>query len=258
MLFQEPGRTNYDINFSLFGFSSRIHPGFFIMPLVLFSGALQSAPNPGIALVVIIAVFFISIWFHELGHALAFRYYGVSSHIVLYWMGGLAVPDGSSFGARRTLDSNGQIIVSLAGPVFNFIQGGLLLGILYLMGGFVEIGWGGFLPMLYPRFTESFPFANEAVYYFFKYSLFSNIVWGVFNLVPVYPLDGGQAARELFMQADAHNGLRNSLILSIVVAGLIAIYGLQNESLFLMLLFGYMAYSNYLMLQHGGRFGGGW
>ena len=258
MLFQEPGRTNYDINFSLFGFSSRIHPGFFIMPLVLFSSFLQTAQNPGVALVIIITVFFLSIWFHELGHALAFRYYGVSSHIVLYWMGGLAVPDGTSFGQRRTLDSNGQIVVSLAGPFFNFLQGGLLLGLLYLMGGYVEIVWGGFLPVLAPHFGESFPFPNDAVRYFFLFSLYSNIIWGVFNLVPVYPLDGGQAAREVFMQADGHSGLRNSLILSIVVAGLIAVYGLQTRSMFLMLLFGYMAYSNYLMLQHGGRFGGGW
>lgn len=258
MLFREPGRTSYDINFSLFGFASRVHPAFFIMPLVLFSGYLQNADNAGVTMVVMVAVFFISIWFHEFGHALAFRYYGVSSHIVLYWLGGLAVPDGSSFGQRRTLDSNGQIVVSLAGPVFNFILGGILIGLLYLMGGYVEFSWAGLLPMVFPMFGPDFLLPNSAVGDFFFLGLYSNIIWGIFNLVPVYPLDGGQVSREIFMQADSHNGLKNSLILSIIVAGLIAVYGLQSQSLFLAMLFGFMAYSNYTMLQHGGRFGGGW
>lgn len=258
MLLSEPGRTSYDINFSLFGFPSRVHPGFFIMPLVLFGRSLQEAPNPGVLMLVVIVVFFMSIWFHEFGHALAFRFYGVASHIVLYWMGGLAVPDGASYGQRRTLDSNGQIVVSLAGPVFNFLLGGVLIGLIYLLGGSVQFGWSGLLPMVAPIFGENFLLNNEAVRYFFYFGLFSNIIWGVFNLVPVYPLDGGQVAREVFMQADSFNGLKNSLILSIIVAGLIAVYGLQSGSLFLMFLFGYLAYSSFQMLLHGGRFGGGW
>ena len=35
---------------------------------------------------------FVSIGIHELGHALAFRRYGIESRIVLYFMGGMAIP----------------------------------------------------------------------------------------------------------------------------------------------------------------------
>ena len=34
----------------------------------------------------------VSIVIHELGHAIAFRYYGIASDIVLYQFGGLAIP----------------------------------------------------------------------------------------------------------------------------------------------------------------------
>ena len=258
MLFREPGRTNYDINFPLLGFPVRVHPAFFIMPLVLGSGSLDGGGNVGVRLLVLTVVFFGSILFHELGHSLAFKYYGINSHIVLYWLGGLAVPNGSSFGSRRAFNSNGQIVVSLAGPFFNFFLGGLLIGIIYLAGGSVIYEQQGIFPMLYPSLGETTFAGNEAAYVFFAYGLFANIVWGVLNLVPVYPLDGGQVARELFMQADAHSGLKNSIILSLVVAILIAVIGLQSGNHFLLILFGFMAYSNYMMLQHGGGIGRGW
>ena len=42
-----------------------------------------------------ISVMFVSILVHELGHSLVMRYFGQSSHIVLYMLGGLAIPDSS-------------------------------------------------------------------------------------------------------------------------------------------------------------------
>ena len=258
MLLGEPGRTNYDWNFSLLGFAVRVHPAFLIMPLVLGQSFLQVGGNPGIILLVLTVVFFCSILFHELGHSLAFRYYGIDSYIVLYWMGGVACPTGSGFGSRRTYDDQAQIVVSLAGPIFNFLLGGLLIGIIYALGGTVNYYWSGLFPIFTPELQETMFKGNQAIWIFFTAGLFANLVWGILNLIPVYPLDGGQVARAAFNIFDSHNGLRNSLSFSFVVALFVAIYGFMNGDQFLGILFGFMAYSNYQMLQHGGGMGRGW
>ena len=45
--------------------------------------------------------------------------------------------------------------------------------------------------------------------------LFINIFWGLVNLLPVYPLDGGQIAREVLGLVNPADGLRQSLWLSV-------------------------------------------
>jgi hypothetical protein len=50
-----------------------------------------------------------------------------------------------------------------------------------------------------------------------------NLFWGLMNLLPVWPLDGGQICRELCTASSRGNGVRTSLIISIVVAGFVAI-----------------------------------
>ena len=97
MLFQEPRATPYDIKFSFLGFPVRVHPAFFIIPIVLGGSIFRYAEplgvNVGVCLIVLVAVFFVSILVHELGHTLAFRFFGIQSHVLLYWLGGLAIPD---------------------------------------------------------------------------------------------------------------------------------------------------------------------
>ena len=43
--------------------------------------------------------------------------------------------------------------------------------------------------------------------------LFISIFWGLVNLMPIYPLDGGQIARELLMLISPRDGFRLSLML---------------------------------------------
>ena len=69
----EPGQTGYDMQFSLFGFPVRVHPLFFLAPLLFGQGLVSGMPNVGLALLVVTFVFFVSILFHELGHAWAFK-----------------------------------------------------------------------------------------------------------------------------------------------------------------------------------------
>src|SRR5207249_10380734 len=54
-----------------------------------------------------------------------------------------------------------------------------------------------------------------------------NLWWPILNLLPVWPLDGGQVSRELFTWRLPANGVRYSLVLSIVAAGALALNALS-------------------------------
>ena len=90
--------------------------------------------------------------------------------------------------------------------------------------------------------------------------LWVNFFWGMLNLLPIYPLDGGQIARELLVLHDAWAGIKNSLLLSLLAAGALALWGFSKGDLYIGLLFGSLAYSNWEVLQQisgrGGGFGG--
>jgi len=263
VLFQEPRATAYDFSFSFLGFPVRVHPAFFIMPVILggsvFSMAEQLEVNIGVTLLVLVVVFFISILVHELGHTFAFRMFGIPSRILLYWLGGLAIPDAGgawSIRSKQSLTSNQQILVSLAGPFFGFCLAGVFIGLVYLLGGEIKVLTGSFMPTLVPDLRNTSLAGNGAMFIFLFMGMWVNVFWNVLNLAPVFPLDGGQATRELLNQFDPSNGIRYSLIASVVAAALIAVYALSIGDHFIAFFFGYMAYINYQSLNSFGSFGG--
>lgn len=264
-MFTEPGRTQYDLNFNLMGFPVRIHPGFWLISILFGQGAISMGArydlNAGVSLLVIVSVFFLSILIHELGHTLAIRMFGNPSRIVLYWLGGLAIQDRAGWGRGGSRTPREQIIISLAGPALGLLFGAVLIGITYAVGGFVEfrppqLGENGnIFPSVSPKFDEEYVMKNTSLAIFLWSGLYVNVFWNVMNLLPVYPLDGGQVARELFSMGDkSGNGIRNSLILSLITGAFIAIMALQSRDMFMMFLFGYLAYSSYVSLaQTGGQ-----
>jgi hypothetical protein len=91
--------------------------------------------------------------------------------------------------------------------------------------------------------------------------LFVNIFWGLLNLLPVFPLDGGQIARELLCLRQPRAGLEKTLLLSTIVAaavGALALlhFGLRH-GLFFALMFGLLAFINDRVLQQLRAMGGG-
>jgi membrane-associated protease RseP (regulator of RpoE activity) len=80
-----------------------------------------------------------------------------------------------------------------------------------------------------------------------------NIIWGLINLLPIYPLDGGQIARELFTLGNPRKGIIQSLQLSTGAAALVAVYALSQREIFLCIMFGILAYGSYQTL---GRYRG--
>jgi Zn-dependent protease len=76
-----------------------------------------------------------------------------------------------------------------------------------------------------------------------------NVLWGLINLLPIWPLDGGQVAQTVLSEVNPYNGRRWTHIISLLVAAMAAIYIYsQSQSLFNMLFFAYFAVINYQML----------
>jgi membrane-associated protease RseP (regulator of RpoE activity) len=92
------------------------------------------------------------------------------------------------------------------------------------------------------------------LWWFVESLLFISVFWGLINLLPIYPLDGGQIAREVLLALSPRQGIRQSLVLSAVVAGGLAVVGLVLWRDWLVtLFFGYLAYTSYLTLQNYSR-----
>jgi Zn-dependent protease len=259
VLLAEPPRTNYDLHFRVFGIPVRVHPFFWL--IALFSGAREGiSPKETF---IWMAALFVSILVHELGHAVAILLYGYRPWVTLHWLGGLASYDRgfaesySSYNDRGSRAST-QVVISLAGPVAGFLLAALIVGLVFAGGGGARFSLGG--AYLFRWGLSGIPSAN--LEYLLDSLIFINVFWGLINLLPVYPLDGGQISRELFLAANPGRGIEWSLQLSMAVAIAFAIYALFrfDEPSFVVILFGFLAFGSYQALSayrgFGGRFGG--
>jgi Zn-dependent protease len=247
VLLGEPPRTRYDLNFSLLGIPIRVHPLFWLVVLLLG----RNLGDAGSALTWLAAVF-VSILIHELGHASLMRAYGFRPWITLYGLGGQASYDPRYASNSKGSEPLAQVLICLAGPVAGFLLvGAVLLGLIGAGYGdhvFYISPWG-----LRPVVIE---LPNPRLTGFFNYIFFVSVVWGMINLLPIYPLDGGQIAREILLKLHPREGIRASLCLSIVAAAAMAVTGFMqwNHDWLVALFFGYLAYASYITLQaYSGR-----
>jgi len=149
----------------IFGFPVQIRPGFalFMLLIVVVNGVPMGPWLAG-------SVAFFTL-FHELGHAVAARRTGATARISLDFLAGYA-----SFAPTRPLKRWERAGISLAGP---FTQIALGCGVLIALG------------------------VNPLNHHQFAADYWSFAIWwagpviGIFNLIPVLPLDGGNIAAEI-------------------------------------------------------------
>jgi Zn-dependent protease len=144
-------------------------------------------------------------------------------------------------------------MISAAGPAAGFALAALVAATLYATNRYVSF------PVV-QHMGQGEPITEPQLYNLVSDLLWVNIFLGLINLFPVYPLDGGHIAREVFLAFDLREGVRYSLMLSCAAAAGLALFGLlQLQSIFVALMFGYLAYSSYQGLQGyaGGGFGHG-
>ena len=243
-LFQELPPTRYDLRFSIAGIPVRVHPSFWLIALLF------GASGDVLLLPIWVLVVFVSILIHELGHALAFRRYGQRSQIVLHFAGGLTIPEPVYWGggyANVGLTANQQIFISLAGPGAGFLFAAVVIGIVVGLGGSVGISRLLGIPL---PLSAALPFGGVVVNALIGMLLWVNIFWGLINLAPVYPLDGGSVTRNVLVQTDPVDGIHKSLWISVIAGGIVALIGLIFfRSLFIALLFALLAFQSYRSLQ---------
>jgi Zn-dependent protease len=150
----------------IFGIPISIHPSFFILTVLLAFSRLSNIAF----LIEWVLVVLVSIVFHELGHAVAVKRFGGSPQIELYAMGGL-----TSWSESTPLSPLRRIVISLSGPGVGF----LVSGIVYAIGSQLT------------DLRESSPML-ESTYFDL---LWVNFGWGILNLLPILPLDGGAVVR---------------------------------------------------------------
>ena len=218
-MFTEPAPTPYDLNWTMFGIHVRVHPFFWLMCLLMSStgGELNLTH-----LAIWIGCVFVSILIHELGHVWMGQVFGSRGHIVLHSFGGLAI---GSANLRRRWQ---RIAVSAAGPAAGFIFLGLLLALLWAVN-----------PDAFPIYIRStarmlgipvdgFPRAqvlpNPVLAIAVFDLIFINLMWGTLNLLPVWPLDGGQITRELCEGVSEDRGFTTAMGISMMTAGVLALH----------------------------------
>jgi len=169
-----------------------------------------------------IPVLFISILFHELAHAAMIGAFGYGpSSIVLQGVGGVTINERR---ARPWQD----LFISLAGPISSLLLAWIVGLISHLPFGNRDPFLRALLPLLQ----------------------WANIVWGIFNLMPVAPLDGYGVLRNfLRMLLNERTAFTIAIWTSMVVGALLALAGVALKQFFLVVLLLWYVRSSYLQWQ---------
>jgi Zn-dependent protease/CBS domain-containing protein len=166
-----------------FGISLRLHYSWFFI-FVLVTWALAAAyfpttyPNWSLSLKIVAGIitsilFFGSVLFHELMHSLVSIRQGTQiQSITLFFLGGVS----EMTGEPKT--AGDEFRMAAAGPFSSLVLGGVFLGIFFVLRSATG---------------EAAQFGAAISYYLGLI----NILLGVFNLIPGFPLDGGRVLRSL-------------------------------------------------------------
>lgn len=174
------------------GIPLRVHWTFFLLFLwLLFSGFNSNWQLEWLhigKLTLFLVALFSCVVLHELGHALVARHYGIKTHsIVLLPVGGAALMEENLFAPKK------EFFISIAGPLVNFGIAILLLPFLFMINASTVEQLFIFISHLDTRPVLSNQISFSQVFVFFMIML--NVIIGVFNLLPVLPLDGGRILR---------------------------------------------------------------
>jgi len=186
------------------GIDVYVHATFLI--LVAWVGAAHWLAEHSLAAAVTGVLFILALFacvvFHELGHALTARRYGVRTRNITLWpIGGIAslerIPD----------EPRQEAAVAIAGPLVNVAIAAVLWGVLQLTGDTTALSEGNL---------------GEAS--FLERLLAVNLFLALFNLLPAFPMDGGRVLRALLATRMSH--VRATEIAAQIGQGMALVFGL--------------------------------
>ena len=167
-----------------------------------------------------------SILFHELGHALAAVWSRLSiDRIHLLLFGGMAELK------HRPQTGFQELGIALSGPLASLLLGGMVWLAMMVFSG-----------------------ADMLVLVLLQFVVHINILLALFNMIPIFPLDGGRATRAILWQfmGRYHHASITTLYVSYLLIGIIFVAGVTDlflgitpYGLLLMLLAAYLTYTVY-------------
>lgn len=200
----------------LFGVYFRVDIGVFLIAAIFVINGLREPGFGGlIDEVTFVVLLFMSIYLHEMGHAFGARLFGIGTHdVTLTFFGGYAR---LSRQPRTTLE---EVVVSGSGPAANLL---LAAALAFFLSS-----------------PDSDGVAMHSWDILWRLQL-ANLILGLFNLLPAYPLDGGNIAQAIlarFMRRSRARLITGYLGLG--VAGLLVLLGLATGGLGFTVLVGLM------------------
>ncbi len=226
------------IRFRLFGVSVSIHPSLWftlaMVGLMVVSGV---SLVPGVVLFTVAG--FLCLFVHEMGHALLSRALGGGQpEIFMAWLGG------DCCNARAVLTRWRGVVMTAAGPAASILLALLSILLLSLYVGGVDSGLCLTLNFLIGRvpaeYVALFPSYGLA---FFKFLIQISVWWSLLNLLPIFPLDGGQIMHGLMSSPHTMH------VVSVTVAAMSMTAFIAMGAWFLVLLMGFLCYFNFRCLQ---------
>ena len=204
--------------FRLFGIDVYVHY-FWFLAVAYFVSQIKGYSSLIWSVLECLSMFLI-VLIHEFGHAFACRSVGGQANQIILWLfGGVAY-------VSPPPRPGAQLWSIAAGPLVNVILLPILTG-LWLIAG--QIGW-----------DETAPDAFR----FLFHVQFINILLLVFNLMPIYPLDGGQILRSLLWFIF---GRANSLIVATTIGfigvALLILLAIALRSVWLGLMSGFILWN---------------
>lgn len=189
-----------------------IHPAFWLIAAVI--GFFNSRTLIGT--LVWIGIIFVSVLFHELGHALTAVLFKQNPRIELVALGGVTYHNGDKLRFVK------QFFIVFNGPLFGF----LLYVIATLVLNFTPLNTGYIGAIL-------------------RTLQWVNLFWTVLNLIPILPLDGGQLLRIILEGVFGVRGLKYALMTSMIFAVGVSLFFFITQAFLIGALFFLLAFQSY-------------
>ena len=168
--------------FSIFGIPVELHITFLLLIVIIFALAFFNIFTYYVAFIIVLL--FITVVIHELSHSYLAKRYGVPvERIILLPIGGVSVM------GEVPKDPDKELKIAIAGPLTNIFIALFLFIILFFNGGLGSLS-------LYSFFITNS--SNVTINLFLSNFLGINLLLGLFNLLPAFPMDGGRVLRAFF------------------------------------------------------------
>lgn len=200
-----------------------LHPTFILLPLLIAGPELLSGQLSAASMALsYMAVIFFCIVLHEFGHiAMAKRLGFQTGDVVLTPLGGLAQINATDETARD------EILIAAAGPAVNLVIIALSMGLMTLVPMFLGASAAPILTGLYAI-------------------VLVNTMLAVFNLIPLFPMDGGRIWRGIlrFWMAPA-KATRIAVYTGWAIAAVITVLALMIGNLIIPMIAAFMCFIGY-------------